>query len=543
MTQIERIRTDLADRGRGAVPGPARMAAARDERAPHHSILFETPEDRAATAAATMPAFFRDLNCGQIVDALTAGREEYDLKPFFYMRLQRVGAITFRHEVMQDLEDAAFLDRIRAFAADMHRMREALQQSQKLYYKEQKQAWFLDVTDLYCASVARLADDLRSAKLRSRGFLSLRGFVGAYTASAPFTALAAQIRDLKDRLAAIDYCVLIKGDSFLVRHYAAEEDYSVDVLETFDRFKQGGVKDYRVKFSDWPDMNHIEAKILEFVARLNPQLFSDLDAFCRDHAGFLDDTIAAFDREVQFYLAYLEYTAPLKRAGLQFCYPRVSDLSKEVANDNGFDLALAHKLVHQQAPVVSNDFYLKGKERILVVSGPNQGGKTTFARTFGQLHYLAGIGCPVPGSAAQIFLCDEILTHFEREEKIENLRGKLQDDLVRIHEILERATPRSVVIMNEIFTSTTLQDEIFLSEKVMQEIVKRDLLCVWVTFVEELASFSEKTVSMVSTVVPDNPAQRTFKVVRRPADGRAYAMAIAEKYRLTYERIKERVKS
>jgi len=65
---------------------------------------------------------------------------------------------------------------------------------------------------------------------------------------------------------------------------------------------------------------------------------------------------------------------------------------------------------------------------------------------------------------------------------------------------------------------------------------------VWVTFIDELSMLGEQTVSMMSTVVADNPAQRTFKIVRQPADGRAHALTLAEQHRLTYDAIMERVK-
>ena len=112
---------------------------------------------------------------------------------------------------------------------------------------------------------------------------------------------------------------------------------------------------------------------------------------------------------------------------------------------------------------------------------------------------------------------------------------------MRMHAILEQATATSIVIVNESLTSTTLNDALVLSREVMRQMVRSDLLCVWVTFLDELASLGETTVSMVSTVVPENPAMRTYKIVRRPADGLAYAAAIADKYGLSYERLRERV--
>jgi DNA mismatch repair protein MutS len=507
------------------------------------SILFQKTEDAVKAETTTPLPFFVDLRLDQIVEAITASKEEYNLKPFFHARLDDIDAVKYRHEVFQDLENKTLIQHIELFAQRMRAMREYLARANKLYYKQQKEKWFLDAADLYCDSVNSLAHDLGPVSIRSEGLLRFRDYIANYILSERFTSLLADTKKLQADLSAVNYCVLIKGNAMQVRKYESEIDYSADVEKTFQKFQQGAVKDYRVKFSDPPEMNHIEAKVLDFVTRLYPDIFSHLAAYCEKNAEYLDNTIGVFDRQIQFYIAYLDYAARFKRTGLKFCYPEISNTSKEISAYEAFDLALAYTLIPEKSRVVTNDFYLQDSERIFVVSGPNQGGKTTFSRTFGQLHYLASMGCPVPGTEAQLFLFDKLFTHFEREEDIKNLRGKLQDDLVRIHEILREATSDSIIIMNEIFTSTTLQDAVLLSKKVMDELIERDLICVWVTFVDELASYSEKTLSMVSTVVPDDPALRTYKIRRKPAEGLSYAMAIAEKYRLTYRSLKERIKS
>lgn len=505
-----------------------------------HSILFDKGESQ--NEAARQPGYFTDLNLDQVIDTITARRQDYNLQPFYWSPIHDAGTIQYRHEVMRDLDNTPLLAYTREFAGKMILVRRHLARAETLKHPYHRKGWFLEAALVYCAAVTGLARDLDRAELRSRGFLALREYMYEYVNSQAFQILQGETQRVKAGLSEARYSINIELGRFTVQKYEGESNYSEEVERIFEKFKQGAVKDYRSDFKYGTGMNPVEAKILELVARLYPREFADLDQFCEHHEQFMNETICVFDRELQFYTAYLEFIESIRQKGLRFCYPRVGK-SREVCSYDGFDLALAHSLVSRDRTVICNDFELRDPERILVVTGPNQGGKTTFARTFGQLHYLASLGLPVPGREAQLLLFDQIHTHFERREDIHNLRSRLQDDLVRIHEILAQATPDSILILNEIFESATLEDAMFLSREIMAKVVDLDLLCVWVTFLDELSSFSEKTVSMVSTVSADNLAVRTFRILRRPADGLAYALSIAEMHRLTYHQIKERIPS
>ena len=511
---------------------------------PFRSILFVGSDAGPAPAESEPPDYFGDLRLDEIVAAVTAGRDEYRLAPYFQARVRDVATVQYRHEVFRDLEDPRLLGIVREFADGMRAMREHLGRKARAHYRYEQARWFLDAAITYRDTVGALARDLAAAESRSAGMHGLRDYLATHLASDGFATLLADTRRLSDDLARIRFRLQIEGSRIRVSLPDADEpDYSAEVQLTFDKFKQGAAQEYRFRFDSPAWLNHVEAEILDRVALLYPGTFAELDAFCVRHEQFLDETVGRFDREVQFYVASLEHVERLRRAGLPFCYPEVTDRSRDEGCRGVFDLALAASLIGERESVVTNDFTLADPERILVVSGPNQGGKTTFARMVGQLHHLAGIGCLVPGTEARLALVDRIFTHFEREEDLENLSGKLEEELRRIHRILELATARSLLIMNESFGSTTVQDALLLGREILGAITERDLLCVYVTFLDELASFGPTTVSMTSTVEPDDPARRTFRIVRRTADGLAYALAIAEKHRLTYARVMARLAS
>ena len=99
-------------------------------------------------------------------------------------------------------------------------------------------------------------------------------------------ALQAETARLERELDAVRYSFLLKGNRITVGRYDDELDYSAQVTATFERFQQGAVTSYLPDFRDWDEYAAIG--VLHLVAKVYPDLFGELDAFCRAHAAYLD---------------------------------------------------------------------------------------------------------------------------------------------------------------------------------------------------------------------------------------------------------------
>ncbi|MDE3151235.1 MAG: DNA mismatch repair protein MutS [Gemmatimonadota bacterium] len=498
------------------------------------SILF--PEPAPLPVERDAPACFADLNLHRIVARIAAGPwAEYGLPRLYHDAPTDRRVIDFRQAVMRDTERADVRHALLQFSERMRAVRRQLALHDESDYPLEAARFFLGAVEAYVDAVGTLHRALALLPLDSAGLQRWREALAVYAESAAFRGLAAECAATAEGLARVTYIILLDGLQVTVLPYDGLPNYAIEIERLFARFRGEATTDAPSTPFDAGRLNRVEAQILDRVARLAPAPFDALIAFVAAHPDFQDPRITRFDGEVPYYLAYGEAIAPLRQHGLSFAYPVVSAADKTLELEGAFDLALAWELRERALPIVTTDVALAGRERLMVVSGPNSGGKTTFARMIGQVHYLARLGFPVPGRMARCFIVDRILTHFERVEDLRRGHGKLQDDLLRIRRILDDATPASLVVMNEIFASTTVHDALYLARRILRDLSARDLLAVCVTFLDELSTFDDKTVSFVAGVEPTNPSIRTFRMERRLADGRAYALAVAAKHRVTRE--------
>ncbi|WP_069162502.1 MutS-related protein [Nocardia altamirensis] len=501
------------------------------------SVLWH---DTESAARQCLPDMLTDLNLHRIIAAVLPDGDQEPLREHLRTPLRDVASIDYRHEIFRDLEHNSVREPFITFVRALWAVRRAITESRTVYHPYQQRRFHLDAALAYCRAVVALDESVDRSTIASRGLREWLDALSRYLAGAEFQRLVAESTARQQQLSEIRYRVAIKDLNVYVDTDDGGPDYTARVAKAFAPLQNTERPGIEPMTANWPDMNHVEEQILDRVVAQHPDQFRALDDYYARFPDFLDTAIDTFADEILFYLLYSVFVDRLTARGLPFCYPEVTASFDGVHAEGAYDLALGLKLLAAEATPVQNDFQLSGTERVFVVTGPNQGGKSTFARMFGQLAHLAAVGCPVPARRARILLTDNLSTHFERLEQAADPAGRLQAELVRMQDELQQATDRSIVIMNESFSSTTAADARVIGADVLRRIIERGAVAVYVTFLDELADLDPAVVSMVAGVGAD-PTERTFRIERRRADGNAHAAALATRFGLTYDAIAERI--
>ncbi|MDR0906644.1 MAG: hypothetical protein LBN00_10830 [Oscillospiraceae bacterium] len=501
--------------------------------------------DKEPQWAKNAPECFRDLNIDQIVTSIAYKRKEFNLSEIFYTHLQDEETILYRQEITRELEDESLRTLFDNFSRTIYNLqgvmadiRESLVLGGKLRDNYLTRGRVMDCADWYTYEVNALAAVLRQKTFASKGLSEFSQYIIEYAESDAFKFLGSTVKQLREDFSKIEYTMLIRGNTISIQKFDDQPNHATDLLKCFEKFRQGEVNTYMRALPETPGDLNIEIALLDMIAGLFHEVFHTLDKFCQQHIDFVDGAIARFSREIQFYLGWFESVEETRKHGLKFCYPQISVDRNHIYAYECYDLALAKSA---EAKTITNDFELTSPEKMIVITGPNQGGKTTFARSYAQAHYFGSLGLSVPAREASLAMFDNILTHFGREEDVTQQNGQLRDDLLRLKALLDQATGNSIIIINEIFASTTLSDALLLGGYMMDTLTKLGALVICVTFLDELSQHGPDTFSMVGLINEADPTIRTYKILRKNPDGLAYAAHIANKYGLSYERLSGRI--
>ena len=501
------------------------------------SILFPFSATSRAVAAVTIA----DLHLDRIIGSILCGQSNTELEKYFHELPDDTETIAYRQAVFLDLGESVTYSLLEAFAAKLAAIADATVSVKKSSYRLHVELRLLDLAQQYIDLLLEASMTLSDLNFRSAALVDIAGCLRSISKSLEFADFCTQARDLKARLSEIEYTLFIRDGTVRVEGYQGEEDYADEVLKLFSRFNEDLTSQREATSNIAGGMDHVRAAILRLVSQVFPNEFRDLSQFHVNWPDFIDGDLLMYFRELAFYLAVQKKVNSLTKVGNLFSIPQVYTGEGESSADGNFDLALAIKLEAEGDRPIANDWCLAKDEYVIVVTGPNDGGKTTFARAFGQLHYMARLGCPVPAAKAKVQAFDLLITHFESEERATLDQGRLASDLSSAKAALELAGPNSVLIFNEIFSSTGLQDAKCLGLRLLGTICEKRSRAVYVTFVDELALAGSSIVSMAVAVAKGDPARRFFTLTRSAPTGRSYALLMAEKFGLTRDMLKDRL--
>lgn len=277
----------------------------------------------------------------------------------------------------------------------------------------------------------------------------------------------------------------------------------------------------------------LEESIINYYCMENPDIIENLNQFYTKYNAIDVYEFINLKLQIKFYTSYISFVKNLESEGCNFTLP---EYNQDFIACDAYDLSLALS-INDKSKVVANDINLP-QSSIFVLSGPNQGGKTTFVRSIALTVILALNGCYVPCRSCKIPFYDRLVTHFNKNEVL-GKGGRLQEELSRIREIIKMITADTLILFNECFASTRRIDGAALSLKLLNKLFDIKCNAGFVTHYYEIADKDKRLISLTSGVESDgeNDDIRTYKITPSLPEGNAYARTIALRYGITFEQM------
>jgi hypothetical protein len=189
--------------------------------------------------------------------------------------------------------------------------------------------------------------------------------------------------------------------------------------------------------------------------------------------------------ETGFYYGCTNLFSEISRVNIPVCYPSVDEAdARNLVFEGLYDLSLS---LCEKKKLVSNELSAMGKT-LFIITGANQGGKSTYLRSIGIAQLLTQCGMFVPAVSYRANVCENIYTHFTKEEDINMNSGKLEEELLRMNEIINGVKAGSMLLLNEPFATTTERDGSNIARDIVAALYEYGVKIFFVTHLYEFAN-------------------------------------------------------
>jgi DNA mismatch repair ATPase MutS len=230
-------------------------------------------------------------------------------------------------------------------------------------------------------------------------------------------------------------------------------------------------------------------------------------------AEHVDGFFKMLQIELAFYMGCLNLYEQLTQLGEPITFPSpISANERRLSFTGLYDLCLALTMKRR---IVSNDANADHKD-LVVITGANQGGKSTFLRSVGLAQLMMQCGLFVPAKSFCANVCDGLFTHYKREEDVTMESGKLDEELNRMDNIVNKITPNSILLFNESFAATNEREGSEIARQIVSALLEKRVKILFVTHLYQFAhAFYEKAMDSAIFLRAEREAdgRRTFKIL------------------------------